>query len=336
MFNFLKRKKASYTVSNDMRDLKTDRTILRASFVKQNILGFSSCLFVLLFSLVFKNIMVSKYFNIINQILFLLLFSVTMAFLSLMLFQLNKKLLQWWILGYIICSLIMFIDIINFGNLLFYFAIIITYIYLYFTSYLYKKSDDIYLKFNWKVVFRNGFVHQFASIMILILAIMVFGFIKIDSTSIKSWSIGNLVQAGLDSWTEYKPDSSLNRSFDDVIDNFITTSPILNTFQKQYSFLGISGEKIITDNIKSIFKNGFDSKTKLSQIIVDYFNKSSQTIKTIVFSFFMWFVLSTIGFFYFISRTIVYYLSYFIISILMWLKFFKIAEKPAVKEYLIL
>jgi len=72
-----------------------------------------------------------------------------------------------------------------------------------------------------------------------------------------------------------------------VIDNFITTSPILNTFQKQYSFLGISGEKIITDNIKSIFKNGFDSKTKLSQIIVDYFNKSSQTIKTIVFSFFM-------------------------------------------------
>jgi hypothetical protein len=98
MLNLFKHKisdsQQNYTVTNDMRNLKTDRTLFRGSFLKQNILGFLSCLFVLLFSFVFKNIMVTKYFNIQNQICFLLLFSLSMAFLSLMLFQLKKQLLQ--------------------------------------------------------------------------------------------------------------------------------------------------------------------------------------------------------------------------------------------------
>lgn len=336
MFNFLKIKKPGYTVTNDMRDLKTDRAILHASVVKQNILGFLSCFFVLLFSLVFKNIMIAKYFNIFEQLSFLLLFSLTMAFLSLMLFQLNKKILQWWILGYIICSIIIFIDIINLTNLLFYFAVILSYVYLYFTSFLYKKSDDIYLKFNWKVVFRNGFVHQFAAVMILLVAIVIFGFVKLDNESIRSFSFNNILKIGFDSWTKYKPNSSLNQTFDQVISNFVTTSPIVNSFQKQFSLLGISGEQMVSDNIQSMFKNGFDGKTKLGQIILDYFNKSSQTTKAIASSVIIWFILSIIGFFYFVSRTIVYYFSYIIINFLMWLKFFKVAEKPAVKEYLIL
>jgi hypothetical protein len=259
-----------------------------------------------------------------------------MAFLSLMLFQLKKQLLQWWILGYILCSLIIFFDIIPLNNIFFYLAIVISYIYLFFTASLYRKSDEIYLRFDWKTVFRNGFSHQFASVIILFIAIIFIGFVKVDNKTEKNWSLSNFAQIGINAWINFKPNSTLNQSFDNALNNFITKNPVLNGFQKQYSFLGLSTEKVISDNIKTMFKGGFDSKAKLGQILVEYFNKASQTIKTLVFSIFVWFILSIIGFFYFISKTVVYYLSYCIVSILIWTKFFKFEEKPTVKQYLTL
>lgn len=328
------RKKSSYTVTNDMRSLKLDRSLFRGVFLKQNILGFLSCLFVLFFSHIFKSIMLTKYFNIYSQIFFLLFFSLSMVFLALMLFQLNKQLLQWWLLGYIFCSLILFVDIMPLNNLMFYVLIVFSYVYLYFASIQYRKSDETYLRFDWKIVFRSGFHHQFIAVSCIFVAIIFFGFIRIDNKMIKGLNLNSFVKIGLDAWTSFKPDSSLNQSFDIAVNNFIVKNPIMNTFQKQYSFLGISGEKIITDSIKSMFENGFDGKTKLSQILVDYFNKASQATKTLVFGIFIWFILSIIGFFYFISRFFVYYLSLFIINILIWLKFLKFEEKPAVKQYL--
>lgn len=340
MFNFLKRfskkQQEGYTITNDMRNLKVDKTLVRSSFLKQNILGFLACFFVLFFSWVFKIIMVAKYFNILNQFLFLLLFALSMTFLALMLFQLSKQILQWWILGFILCSLILFLDVIPLNNIYFYIALIFSFVYLFFTSFQYHKSDELYLRFNWGTVFRSGFMHQFISVMILFIAIIFFGFIKVNNKMVKGWNLSNIVQSGLDMWTQFKPTSSLNQSFDTVVNNLFNKNKVLNNLQQQYSFLGISSSQMISDNIRSMFKNNFDSKTKLSKILVDYFDKSSSYIKTIVFSIFVWFILSIIGFFYFISKFVVYYLSYMIITIFIWTKFLKIEEKPAVKQYLVL
>jgi len=251
-----------------------------------------------------------------------------------MLFQLNKQLLQWWLFGYILCSLILFVDVIPLNNIYFYLLIVFSYLYLYFASIQYRKSDEIYLRFNWKTVFGSGFHHQFIAVAIVFIAIIFFGFIKIDNKAVKGFSLNSFVKIGLDAWTSFKPESSLNQSFDKAVNNFIVKNPILNSFQQQYSFLGISGEKIVTDKVASMFKNGFDSKTKLSQVLVNYFNQASQAIQTIVFGVFVWFILSIIGFFYFISRFFVYYISSFVIGILVRLRFLKFEEKPAVKQYL--
>lgn len=333
---FNKKNQANYTVTNDMRNLQTDKTLVHSSFLKQNILGFLSCLFILLFSWVLKIIMVAKYFTFQNQFLFLLFFALSMIFLALMLFLLQKQLLQWWILGFIFCSLILFLDVIPLNNIYFYILIIISFVYLFITSIFYHKSDELYLRFDWKTVFRSGFSHQFISVMILFIAIIFFGFIKIDNKMVKGWSLSNIVQSGLEIWTNFKPTSSLNQPFDSVINNFLTKNQFLNNLQQQYSFLGVSGNKIVSDNIKSMFKTNFDGKTKLSQILIEYFNKSSQHIKTIIFSIFLWFIFSIVGFFYFVSRIVIYYLSYIIINILIWTGFLKLEEKPTVKQYLVL
>jgi hypothetical protein len=60
-----------------------------------------------------------------------------------------------------------------------------SYIYLFFTSSLYRKSDEIYLRFDWKTVFRNGFTHQFASVIILLITIVFLGFVKVEDKTVK-------------------------------------------------------------------------------------------------------------------------------------------------------
>jgi hypothetical protein len=50
----------------------------------------------------------------------------------------------------------------------------------------------------------------------------------------------------------------------------------------------------------------------------------------------LWIAWSFIGLFYFLSRTLVYYLSYLIIQLLILIHFFKFQEKPAVQQILTL
>lgn len=321
-------------VLNDMRSLKIDKPLFRGVFLKQNILAFTSCVFVLLFSSILKNIIISKNLNISSQLMLILFFSLSMVFLALTLFQLNIYLLQWWILIYIACPLIIFFDVLPLTNIYFYILLVFVYVYLYFTSTRYRKSDEIFLRFNWKTVFRSGFHHQFVSVIILLLAIVFFSFAKIDNQTMKDMNFDNFVKMGLDTWADFKPNSSLNKSFEDTVGDFVNNNTIIRNLQKQYSFLGLSSEKLITDNVQSMFKNGFDSKAKLSQILVDYFNKTSQGVKLLVFGIFLWFIFSLVGFFYFISRILIYYLSSLVMSILIWFKFFKFEEKPAVKKCL--
>ncbi len=95
ILNFFKQNKVNHTVQNDMRNINTEKMFFKGTFLKQNILGFFSCLFVLFFSNVLKNIMFFKTFNLIHQIYFVLFFALSMAFLALMLFQLNSRILKW-------------------------------------------------------------------------------------------------------------------------------------------------------------------------------------------------------------------------------------------------
>ena len=319
-----------------MRSIQPEKMFFKGIFLKQNLLGFFSCLFVLLFSNILKTVMFSKVFNLQHQLFLVLFFSLSMAFLALMLFQLKFNILRWWLFGFVFCSIVLFTDVLPFSSWYLYLSILISFLYLLFTSYQYHKADEIYLKFNWKIVFRNGFQHQFFAIMILYVTIVFLGFIKVDYTMTRGLSLNNFVQSGITIWTNYNPKSGLNKSFDSFINDFVSKNSMLNNLQKQYSFLGVSSAKTIGDSIRSMFKTNFDGKTKLSQILVDYFNKSSQTIKTIVFGAFLWFILSIIGFFYFISKTLVYYFSYILITVLVWTKFFKFEEKPTVKQYLII
>jgi hypothetical protein len=82
------------TTTNDMRSLQPEKMFFKGTFLKQNILGFFSCLFVLFFSNILKAIMFSKVFDLNHQLLLVLFFSLSMAFLALMLFQLNSKILK--------------------------------------------------------------------------------------------------------------------------------------------------------------------------------------------------------------------------------------------------
>jgi hypothetical protein len=98
MINFLNKffkRNRENAVLNDMRSLKIDKPLFRGVFLKQNILAFMSCAFVLIFSAILKNIIISKYLNISNQLMLILFFSLSMIFLALTLFQVNIYLLQW-------------------------------------------------------------------------------------------------------------------------------------------------------------------------------------------------------------------------------------------------
>jgi len=319
-----------------MRNLQPDKIFFKGIFLKQNLLGFFSCLSILLFGNILKTIMFFKTFDLGHQLWFILFFVLSMAFLSLMLFQLNYKILRWWLLGFLFCSVVLFLDLLPLSNLWLYGFVLLSFFYLLFAANQYHMADEIYLKFSWKIVFRNGFQHQFFAVIILFMAITFFGFIKVDYKAAKGLSVNNFIQNGIEIWSKYNPKSGLNKSFDNVINDFVSKSSIFSNVQQQYSFLGISGAKVIGDNLKTMFKINFDSKAKLSQILVDYFDKSSQVIKTVVFGAFLWFVISIIGFFYFISKTFVYYLSWILITVLTWFKFFKLEEKPTVKQYLTL
>jgi hypothetical protein len=79
---------------NDMRTIKIDKMFFKGTFLKQNLLGFFSCLFVLFFSNVLKTIMINRAFSFGHQLSFVLFFALSMAFLSLMLFQLNFNILK--------------------------------------------------------------------------------------------------------------------------------------------------------------------------------------------------------------------------------------------------
>lgn len=94
MFNFLKKKNTSPISNSDARTLRTDRQNIHPGFIKQNLLGFTACLFTLLFSFVLKDIMLSKSFTVADQVLFVIFFCFNMSFLTLMLFQLKDKILM--------------------------------------------------------------------------------------------------------------------------------------------------------------------------------------------------------------------------------------------------
>jgi len=97
MINLLKvfqKKPVTNVTSNDMRNLQPDKIFFKGIFLKQNLLGFFSCLSILLFGNILKTIMFFKTFDLGHQLWFILFFVLSMAFLSLMLFQLNYKILR--------------------------------------------------------------------------------------------------------------------------------------------------------------------------------------------------------------------------------------------------
>jgi hypothetical protein len=57
----------------------------------------------------------------------------------------------------------------------------------------------------------------------------------------------------------------------------------VNNLEKQYSFLGMNNEKLISNSIKAIFKNNNNSDLKLSQIAVNYLEQASANTKLIIF-----------------------------------------------------
>lgn len=336
MFNFLKKKNTSPVVSGDIHTLKTDRRLVREHFIKQNLLGLSASVFALFFSFVLKDIMLSKTFTIADQVLFVFFFCLSMSLLTLMLFQLKDSLLMWWIGGYLVCSLLLFIDILSFTNIFLYLSLIIVFVYLLFIAKQYHKSDTIYLKFNWKTIFRSGFSHQFFSSLILLMIIFLFGFLNIGGNHLGNWTLGSIAQAGFDTWNKLKPDSSLNKTLDEAIDNFLAKNPIVNNLEKQSSFLGVNSEKLISNSIKTIFKNNNNHDLKLSQIAVNYLERASTTTQLIIFGAILWIFWSFISLFYFISRTLVYYFTFLIIQFLIFIHFFKFKEKPAIQQVLTL
>jgi len=95
MFNLFKKKNISPAVSGDVHALKTDRQVVHHNFVKENILGFSACLFSLMFHFVLRDIILSKTFTFGDQVLFIFFFCFNMGILTLMLFQLRDKMLMW-------------------------------------------------------------------------------------------------------------------------------------------------------------------------------------------------------------------------------------------------
>jgi len=243
---------------------------------------------------------------------------------------------MYWIVAYISCSLLLFIDIIAFNNIYFYLSLLIVFAYLFFVAHQYHKADAIYLKFNWKTIFRNGFSHQFMSSLILVLIIFLFGFLNMSGYHIQKWTLSNIAQAGFDTWNKLKPDSSLNRTLDEAIDDFLSKNVIVNNLEKQYAFLGMSSNKVISSSIKSIFTNNNNHDTKISQILVNYLDKASNITKLIIYGAILWILWSFISLFYFLSRTLVYYATHLIIKFLIWIHFFKIQEKPAVQQVLTL
>lgn len=336
MFNFFKKKALSPIVNNNPRNLKTDRQIIHQGFIKQNILGFTACLFTLFFSFVLKDIMLAKSFTIADQIIFVIFFCFNMSFLTLMLFQLKNKLLMWWIGSHVVCSLLFFIDILSLTSIYFYLSVIIVFGYLLFIAKQYSKADTIYLKFNWKTIFRSGFSHQFLTSLILIAIIFLFGFLNISGYRIEKWSLSSVAQASFDTWNKLKPDSTLNHTLDEAIDNFLNKNVLINNLEKQYSFLGIGSSKVISSTIKSMFPNNNNHDTKISEIVVNYLEKTSNTTKLIIYSILLWMLWSFVSLFYFLTRTLVYYLTHLIIKLLIWIHFFRFQEKPAVQQVLTL
>jgi len=95
ILNAFNKKLPTNNVANDMRSIQPEKMFFKGIFLKQNLLGFFSCLFVLLFSNILKTVMFSKVFNLQHQLFLVLFFSLSMAFLALMLFQLKFNILRW-------------------------------------------------------------------------------------------------------------------------------------------------------------------------------------------------------------------------------------------------
>ncbi len=334
LLQFLSKRK---NINQDsIRTLHPDDLFTNWTFIKQNILGGLSCFFVLLFSNVLKTLLEARYFNIWIQLQILILFVLSLGFFSLTLFFLKKRLLLGWSLGFIVSSLVLFIDKLPYQNIFFYIFLSASFLLFLFASYQYKKTNETFLKFNWKIIFQSGFVYQFFGLMMILISMIAFSYVKIDRQTIDGAKTGNIINNVIDYWAKSSPDSFLNKNFETAVDNFVTQNNFLSSFQAQYSVLGLSVSNVFADNIKNMFNTSFDVKANVSKILVDFFNQASQATKAIVTGLFLWFILSIIGFTLFFSKILVYYFSQLIIYALVWLGFLSLKERPATKEDLIL
>lgn len=329
-------KKQNQIVTDNTKKLHPEDFFTNWPFVKQNILGALSCIFILLFCNVFKMVLEVKYFNLIIQIQFFTLLLLSLAFLTLMLFVLKKRLLLWWIFGFIMSTVVLFVEVISFKNIYFYLALMIAFGLLFIANYQYKKTNETFLKFNWKLIFQTGYAYQFFGVMLILIAIVAFSYINISNNTITSLQPNNMVKNITNFWTKNNPKSVLNKTFDSAINDFVGSNSLLSSFQKQYSVIGLSTSSMIGDSIKKMFNNDFDTKLKVADILSDYFNKASQTTKIFVAGIFLWFVLSVVGFLLFATKFLVYFLTQIIMYVLIWIGFFSIEERPAVKEDLVL
>ncbi len=87
------KKSKNEIITDHTRKLHHDDLFTSWPFIKQNVLGGLSCIFILLFSNVFRTILDQKYFSFIIQIQFLILLCLSLAFLTFTLFVSKKKVL---------------------------------------------------------------------------------------------------------------------------------------------------------------------------------------------------------------------------------------------------
>ena len=123
--------------------------------------------------------------------------------------------------------------------------------------------------------------------MLVLLAIIIFGYINISKSANDSFKIESFGSNVLNYLSKNNPNSFLNKNFENVVSDFASKNKLMSNFQKQYSMLGLSLNEVLANNIKNIFNSNFDTKAQVSNILIDYFKQASQTVKSIIAGLFL-------------------------------------------------
>lgn len=333
-FQFDNNQILSSTVPKEFKKLKAENIFSNWHFLKQSILVIFASLFIFLFSLFLSQALILKSFDLLLQIELASFFILSMVFLSYSLFLFNRKTLLIFLFIYFLSIVLPFFSLSLLTNIYFWGISLICLLIFWFASYSMQNVSKLFIKFNWKLIFKTGFIYQFIATTLLIITLMSFSVLPSSFEKVSSFNLDTVFSTLIKTSAQLMPKSFLNKSVSVSLVNTINTNSVFSGIKNTFAKVGVSFDKAVEDSLKSMFNLNVDVKLKASDVAIDIFQKSNQITKIIVFVFISFLVLSFINFSMFFIKLIAGLISSFLLFVFLSIHFFTLKEKPAVREEL--